>query len=93
MSKEEQKNVMFKKIVVNSYEDEEGQSAQVLGVYSHPKSQQNTPLKTSKIQTHQATYGVETELKKLLTKLSTEASAYVIDGKSSQMKLELKDVA
>lgn len=78
-----------KKVNVNNYEDEEGQSVSIQSVFTHDKSLQNTPLKTAKIQTHGDAYGFETELKELIIKLSGEAEAYVFDSKSSQAKMDL----
>lgn len=91
MGKEEHQNISFKKLMVNNYEDEKGQSVQLVAVYTHPKSMQNTPLKTAKIQVHEDAYGFETELKKLIDKLSGEANAYALEDKSSQMKMELEE--
>lgn len=80
----------FKKVGVNNYEDDEGQSVQVKGVYSHPNGEQNTTISTAKIQTHQDAYGFETELKTCIGELADEACAYVFDNKSNQAEMDFE---
>jgi hypothetical protein len=80
----------FKKLSVNNYEDDEGQSAQVKGVYSHPKGGQNTTMTTAKIQTHSDAYGFEGDLKSIISDMAEEACAYVFDKKSNQTTMDLE---
>jgi len=82
--------VHLKKLTVTEYEDGEGVSVQITGVHTHPKSGQNTPLKTAKMPLHNDHYGFEAELKGIVEKIALEACAYVFERKSSQLSLDDK---
>ena len=86
-------DIDFKKVSVNNYEDDEGQSVMIKGVFIHPKSTQRTTISTSKVQTHEDAYGFETELKNCITELATEACEYVFEGKSNQTTMEFEEAA
>ena len=83
-------DITFKKVSLNLYEDMEGQSVQIKGVHTHPKSAQNSTLTTSKIQTHESHYGFEGNLKTVVEGLTDEACDYIFEGKSSQTKMEFE---
>jgi hypothetical protein len=85
--------ISMKNVIITNYEDKEGQSVQITGVYSHPKSGQNTTIKTSKVQTHEDQYGFEDVLKKTVIKLAEEAYQYVVNLRSSQLKMEVEEAA
>jgi|GEM_PF-6266590 len=77
----------LKKITFAHYEDKEGMSCLIQGVHSHPKSGQNTSMKTSKMQVHEEHYGFETNLKKAINVISEEAYQFAVNMKSAQLKV------
>lgn len=85
--------VTMKKVNVVHYDDGMGESVQITGTFCHSQSNQNTPIKTSKIQAHNDMYGFESELKTILKKLSDECYKYVYEDKSSQVSMKLDKTA
>ena len=85
--------VSIKSIAIVHYEEDKGESVQITASYTHPDSEQVTTIKTSKMQVHNDFYGFEGNLKKTLKALSSEASKYVFDLKSSQVAMEIDEAA
>jgi len=82
--------VVMKSISVKTYESDLGESVTIKGHYTHPDSNQVTPITTAAIPLHIDHYGWEKELKNKLHKLSEEAQSWVFEFKSSQVTMKLE---
>lgn len=85
--------VTLKSITVKDWEDDKGASVTIKGSYTHPDSEQVTPISTASIPVHLDHYKFEKDLKNKIHKLSKEAEAWVFDFKSAQATMKLEPAA